>query len=597
MPIHLQDSSGVNGGIAPTMSSFTVSMTGASDTQPDVDGSLNRSMGGFKVSFGDPTWPANSWFMTGGYQISNAGVQLVIEPYLTDNATKDLCVCQMHGPYTGTVTSFTGHYKNVKTINPNCKVGTYTSPSEVKKVESYVQGRVGWSTWTYELVNSGSRGNTQWYLRDENGNLVQSKFSSNNARMNWCLQFLDDNSLGLNYAEQFFSEFFAQASVVNANGLFLDYVDFIFLDVAPPRGQEVYEYSVSPLVEVRPDLNNDGSSDDDLDGEEIPADITDEDGYGGARMVRRGLVQWIPAFKNIWPPSMVLWRNSTRDGLDYSSGPLGDSIHPLDQSAFYQAWEGGVQENIMGAIGISKNDSTLEYDLNFNQVEVLTRYNARVKANLLPEGSHPWGRFGSHAIPLQFKMLNPNLLGGDWRTKDYEMARFITGITRLIGSMTALNIDNRFPFPNMDEDVFPVGDTTDGLPPTMGTLDPSVAVNDTNADYTFRSPDFESGGADFYWQQYNTADGLNKYIWVVRTDYAGSNVHGYGSDVACELPDPGSGKKWVHIDVTSTVTNGIRATRAQDTTLNAGQNVNAGGSFGAIDRKPAHSQLLVTTDA
>lgn len=550
------------------------------------------------------SWPENAWFLTGGYQISNADEQFVDEPWLTYNAEKDVLIPQMFAP-DRSMEAFTGYYKNVKDYNPNIKILSYSSPSVVRKSEVYANGN-SLVDYAYRVIVDA--GESDWYLYDDAANLLQAKFSFNYTRANWCLQFQTDNSSGRNYAEEYFQQWHDNATTSNANGFMIDYIDGIYIDVAPPSPQEVYDYSSSPRTQSKPDFNNDGTADED-DEETIPDPITNEDGYGGARMERRGMVQWVDAFKGIFGSDFALFRNGTRDGLNYnwpSGGELKASTHAMTDSEFYQKWEGGNNEIIMGSLGIRRNTPNEAYDFVLDGFHIQCRYQARQKACAFPEGTHIWGKYGTHALLCQFNLIDPaDITGGVWRAKDYDMARFITGFCRLNGSCTALNVSNQLSFPLMDEDCFPCGDTVDGNPPEMGTYTPSTAVNSNNLDYVLRSPDYESGSADFYWQEFLTADGFNKYIWVLRSDWTGSSgEHGDGTTTDCQLPDPSSGipggtKVWKHIDTTSTVTTGIRSTRAQGSTGNAndGGDVKSGGSFGAVALLPAFAVMLVTEDA
>lgn len=596
MPIYINSAADQfetrDGRITPTMGSFNVNFDGSSGDPTDTDGRINRALDQFTASFGDRTWPANSWFMTGGYQISNAGDQLVNEPALTYNAEKDILIPQMFGAFEAQCNTFAGYYKNVKDYNPNCKIIAYSSTLVVIRVRG---SGVGWPDFNYDIIN-GTTGSPNWYLVDKDNNRVQSAFRADSQRVNCYANQFNISINGLNFPRAFLSEFFKNASTDGGNGRLLDVIDGIFMDVVDPAPQEVYVDATPPAtggdrVETNRDFNRNGVADQRND-ETIPADPANEGGYGGARMLRRGAVKWVNDFENIFGPNQVLFRNGVRDGLDYSP-PYGilRNGDPIDQSEYYKAWGGGIFETVQLGLGIRRNSSASSYDIAFNGVGETCRHLARIKSSLID--NHQWGKFGSHAIVVEAWLLDRAPT-----TADYNMARFLNGLIRLNGACSGLSKGKLQPFPTMDEDVFAIGDTIDGNPPVMGTFDPSVSSGGANNDYTLRSPDYEIGSADFYWQQYNSADGTEKYIWVVRTDFSGGNTHGYGTAVACQLPPPGSGKKWVHVDVRSTVTNGIRFTRAQDTALNNGSDIDAGiDPWGQVDLKPAHAVLLVSADS
>lgn len=568
-------------------------------------------MKGFKkqrgfISIGDPpepenptSWPENGWFLTGGYQISNMN-QMLEEPWASYNAEKDLVIMQSFTPdYDWTRTMATEATKNQKRINPNIKVLGYTSPGEARKVEFASTGP-SIADYNRRFIR-GSLGHLDWFMKDPDGNPVEGLFSNQYQRINYGgTNFTPNNVDGDRHDVAYWKEYYRLLNIPNTEGVLNDWWDGLYFDVVPPKSQKVLVYADPPLdprVSSAQDLDENGQGDI-LDDETIGVE-GDESSWGDCRKYRRGIINWVDSFRDIFGPDKVIFRNGTRDLLDYSSDTLGDSLYSMSQSEFYEYWDSGMQENIMRQVGIEKNNSTLEYDILFNQFDHFSKGCQRRKQCAKSEEDHIWGRFGRHSLVTQFNMIDPSIIpGGVWREKDYNMARFIWGCCRLNGTMLGLNINNLYPFPMMDEDVFPVGDTLDGNPPSaVGTYDPNAVIAPDDGDWTSKPYNYEIGDAKFYWQEYYTKDGANKYICVVRSDYKKDNVHGYGTTAQCQLPNPGAGKKWVHIDVTTTVNNGVRFTKAQDTNLNDGSDVEVGGSYGAVSLLPAHAVMLVTTDS
>ncbi len=524
----------------------------------------------------------NGWSMTGGYQIASGAIQFVDEPYITDNAQKDILIAQSLGFFDSSNNTFTARYAAMKAINSDIKILPYLPPSEPK------QGTGGSSgpAWIRDILDDD--GHSSWYLRNTAGEQTESQFSAANLRSSWAVQFNTDNSAGRNFAEELAVQFNTAITKVNANGAMLPVIDGLFLDVVPPSFQKVFDVDSDPRTVSNQDFDQDGnaeSTNDETDGGGVEAD------YGGVRMYRRGAATFPTEIVSAVGPNFVVFRNGGKDGLSYSAGnELGDA-DPLDQSEFYQHWGGNIFENAQKSLCCERNSGTNEYDYQgFNGLNQQSRHLARQKSSVIPEATHPWGKFGEHAVVVEMALLDRTPLAAD-----FEMARYYWAFARLNGAVNAVSRGKSKPFPLMDEDVVYMGDTTDGLPPTMGTFDASVANAGTNADYTLRSPDFESGAGDFYWQLFEDAG--TRYCVVARTDPTGVTVHGDGTAIAVQLPDYGSGNTvWKHLDGTDTgyvnPFTGMKYSN-QTSSVNNGSAVDSGGSFGQIDLLPFHARLLV----
>jgi hypothetical protein len=71
----------------------------------------------------------------------------------------------------------------------------------------------------------------------------------------------------------------------------------------------------------------------------------------------------------------------------------------------------------------------------------------------------------------------------------------------------------------------------------------------------------------------------------------------YGTTADCQLPNPGSGKKWIHPDLSNyTNPNTGFTTRNQNSSLNDGNDVASGGSYGIVSLLPAHGVMVARAD-
>ncbi|MBW2527527.1 MAG: hypothetical protein JRI23_25320 [Deltaproteobacteria bacterium] len=532
-----------------------------------------------------PIFGRNGWSMTGAYVISNAGEQLVDEPYRSMNANKDLIIPQMFGFFTDQVNRFTGYYEGLKAINPDLKILPYTSPGAISKTGA----GVGNPDWVKSFVDTD--GHSSWLLRDSSGNTIESSWSAANLRMSWTVQFNTNNPAGRHYGGEFAYRLRQAIEQVNANGRMGDQIDGVYFDVVPPTFQVAYVVDSDPRVASDQDFNQDGSAED--RGDETDG-LGSEDDYGGARMYRRGVIAFADAVTAELGSDFVLWRNSTRDGLDYSgtTNVLGDG-DAKTESEFYRYWGGGIFEDCQRSLCCQRDGDTNTYPYQgWNGLEQQCRHVARIKSSNMPAAVHPWGKFGEHAVCVELAMLDR-----DPTQADYEMARYCWAFCRLNGVMNGLSRGKERPFPLLDEDVPYTGDTVDGLPPAMGTYDPATPPGGASNDFSLRSPDYSgANGSAFYWQLFVHPDGT-RYCVIARTDAGGISAHGQGDAEDVQLPYYGDGNTaWYHLDGTdgeyANEHTGLGFSN-QSPAINDGSQVPAGGSYGTIALRPFHARLLV----
>ena len=518
----------------------------------------------------DDAGPVNGWAMQAGYQIANLD-QFDSDPEKTWNAEKDLLVIPGRAlNHTQTIQAHITRIQGLKAINPRLRVMMYTNPGQVRKTYA-TQAASSGHFWRGTLINSGTRGDDDWYAKDVNGNKVEHKFNSNDNKANEADHLIPTNSFGRTYAEQSWEDCHTAYSILHSGNALINQIDGFFQDVVPPLPDAVFELDSSPRNEVAIDYEQDGT----------PDSRTDNSPTGGATKWRTGQVQWITKFRAKFGTSLAYMQNNTRDGTDYTSG--SNDKFPISDSEFYRVTDLGLFESVNH--GINRNNSTDTYDVDNDFFSLVCRKTALIRTRLIVDNG-VFGDMTKHMIVADYELVDRTLIA-----IDYEMYRFMGAFAALNGVMNGCVIKSGTPVPRLDEYQFEWGSPISGTHPddAMGVLD----LGDST--YVLRTPDFTNGGATFFWVEFDNV------IWVLRSDYpsTGAGNYGTGSNVNCELPDPGSGKKWIHPDFTSTYTNPNASwlqTRNQTPGLNDGSDAALGGSFGSVALRPAHAAMMQRVD-
>lgn len=538
-----------DGRIRPTMSPFTTSLEGSIGSTADIDGALQRSMGPFRSRFQDRSWPQNGWAMYGGYQISFQELQFIDEPGGVPNKTwneeKDIMVIQGLGWRSDSLMEAAAtRFQQFKENNPNSKLLYYWIASEPTKPSELGGGIVGYNDETYELINDETRGNTGWYLTDENGNLVESRFDATRFHRADCYaqQLQPVNSFNRTFVEQWIFEHYVSFIQQRPDGRLLDYLDGVFWDVVPPLPEPVFLDGSNGNTSDSADYNRDGAitSLDSRGNETIPANPDDEDAYGAARIHRRGAVTWIPEMESAFSPAFSFWRNGTEDGIRFDAGDVSTAYN---QYEFLERWGGSIHERMENDLGTSQNGT--DYDVDFDGIETAIERHLRIRKCIKPPSEHEWGPFGSYACMVVIDMCTRRDPATEITQIDHEYARFYAGISAIMGACFGPRMRfNRYAWPRPDEYMYVWGDPVDSdYPERMGTVDLTTA----GAPVTLRAYDYNSGGVQAWWQEFDNV------LWIVRADApsTGTGNFGTGSAASITLPSAGSGNKWIFPDFSS----------------------------------------------
>lgn len=533
-------------------------------------------------------WPLLGGFeFYGGYMISDQSGNFENDPAglpsLDWNAEKDVLIIQTLGwRISGLLDSAAERIRRIKDINPDIKIGWYFLPAEVSKDTGV--SSVGYPDEIYDLINSPTRGTTNWYQVDVDGNKLESQFDPPRIhRANaYVPQFNDNNSFGRTMIEQFWAEHEQAFTEVRANGeRLIDLIDFAYWDALDSGLERTFADGSDGSIARAPDQNRDGSAEGRF-SEDIPANVDDEDGYGGARMQRRGAMIGLREFESVFAgTNTLMWRNGTKDGILYTAQNLSD---PPDTNEFYQQFDGSIHERINNDLGLRDNGTG--YDVAFDNFESGIGRHVRIRRMCKPADLHAWGAFGYYGL-MNVVDLNTRGTYEQITQLDFAAARFYSGISALCGTMFAPYMNPRDPWPRPDERMMPWGSPVDAdYPERIGTLDMSAPYGP----FTMRDPDYETvGGARFWWQEFQNV------LWLVRGDPPpqGTNTYGQGSLATCILPPPQSGGVWRAVDFTTTYVNPTRGwtTRNNSPTVNNGSLAGANGLSPQL--LPWHAQMFV----
>jgi hypothetical protein len=542
------------------------------------------------ISASVPNWPSNGWAMT-GQSIFAATDILQNEPYITWATERDLLFHQGLGwIHEGTNNAVTTRLKNLKDRNPNLKIILYTifdtglSTSDGSALST--GGGIGYQENMSDLLLSSSRSRPDWLLKSADDQQLYGSGGGERYAHRvqcYCTQFQTNNSFGRNLPEQVFHEHKTNFSVPRTDGVLLDYIDGMFFDVIGPMPQKTWDVNFQFYAGVG-DLNNDGTNETKAD-ETIPADPTNENGYGGARMYRRGIATvdrcWNTTFWNTFGSQMAWGGNVTEHGIKYDF-ELANAT--LSTNEMYQTFTYTYHENSQLDLGIIRDETAKEYETRWDGFDSFVRRAMRIKSLINPT-NHIWGRYGPHAHLVEVDLVTREPPAAI----DYEVARLYAALCAFIGAIHGCQQWKGRAFPPLDEHHFVWGEAVDPNHPNPGT----DSFDSAGSWFTIRSPDFESGVADFYFVEYEYV------LWVFRSDFQSVSTtwYGEGTPVNCELPNPGTGKKWIHPDLTAyTNPNTGHTTRNQGPTINDGSDVATGGTYGVVSLLPGHARMLQRAD-
>jgi hypothetical protein len=523
-------------------------------------------------------FPAAGWHWHALYQIGNSVQQWGDAQRAEQMAETDILIIQGFNPTLASeVQNNISRYTDAKAHNPSLKILYYCDPGECHQTPALggTYAQISQFYWQGQMINSATRGSTEWLLRDTAGNPVEHHFSSSHVRVNECVQFMDgvqiaQNSFGRNYAEQYWKEWYDEWEVEYSGVKLNDLCDGAYIDVHQAYPQSVYEFDVSPRVSTSPDYDEDG--------------IADGKTSGGPKW-RTGIMQFADTYYDYWDSSFMLMGNNAEDGIRMRLNPGFQDSLPLSSREDYHKQHGSFSENVHHGMKKSGTD----YPRVFDGFKTMFHDLALVKQRNVRSG-HPWGdTYGPLLTVLEFRLaINP-----PWRDIDLEMYRSMQACACLAGAVCGVKSNQDWR--RLDESNYDLGNHIDpNYPEPTGTSfsNGMGTLNDADASFSLRATDYASGSVKAYWVEFDNA------IWVLRRDYPpGGTSFGDGSPAVIPLPSAGSGKTWRHPDFTTPYQNPNAShlvTRNQSPSINDGSL--ADGTGNTITLLPFHARMLVRSD-
>lgn len=437
------------------------------------------------------------------------------------------------------------------------RFGLYMSVQQARKVLADSNMDV-----QFNLINSPTEGNPNWWLRRVNGAQIDAPF---NALIFWMCNIARGaglNSLLETYAQAYWRKWVALLNPSDTDHNLLELLSVFFQDDVHPRMQTPMRSGststvLGPVV-TDPDFEQNG----------VAENITDF-GAGptaGCRKWSEGILDFI-TWMEAHAPGRLWYGNSGEVGTHYYDGdgtpPLPMSGHPL-----YGRIPMGLQENACQfGLGIERGTSSYDYSGGGSLLH-LSRLLAIHQLMLRPDVQSPAGRC---AVIVHVATIDRTPVDAD-----YEYARLAFCVALLnerCGLSLTINAERPL---SLNESLLELGDPLSAR--SLGTL------NQNTAGFTQRAADFISGVARFYWVR--TA----KALILLRGDSPTVGVWpSADAAIACTLPPPGVGMKYQRINEVYTNPLTGRSMRPQQPALNNGADIVGGLS---PPMKPCHGLVL-----
>jgi hypothetical protein len=476
----------------------------------------------------------------------------------TYTSEKDVVIFQWFAVTNARLNTRTTGLNLLKAANPDIKLLMYVILNETL-FESPSAADSDAREITKNLIE-GPNGNLNWYARRLNGNQVGSKF--NPLLFTNCNTSIDAglNSSGQTYAEAFFEmvdEEFNSGTPAN----FLDtFADGIFVDVCKLRPPDFYLLGSATSTVIDMDLNDDGVVE--------LLSLCGDAANAGCQQWEDGALHIQDTIRTQFPGYAVA-ANASSWIYDYFNGTPPTQALP-DRASYGQWKDFPLYESVTNNIGITKTTSAYNFsgggsmNLHFRRTTAMERF----------LGSDAESTFGRAAI-----LIHSTCIDRTPTANDYQLARTIFCMALLMPRCApCVSVATTKPMP-LDELFVQLGNPLTDR--SMGTLTEATLA------WTIRTPNFESGVADFHWAEFEHG------IVILRTDSPTVGVWpSADAAVACILPSAGTGKKWQRINA-ATYVNPVTgyAMRSQDLTINSGADATS------VSLRPYHGIVLRRVNA
>jgi hypothetical protein len=485
MPIWLrdteEDATGRTGRMPITMGDFSTSFSGTATPEVDINGSLNRALDSFQVSFKQTSWPQFWPQVCTQYNISRRNN--VLETYETWTAYKDLTI-QQGKLYDSTTVADINEIKReiqvLQTYGTHQRFISYAIPMYAR-LESASD-----ITQQYKLIVNSSA-TAQWGLYAPTGELLYGERDMDGAFMT-NISDVGPTFGGKNFNEAYVDNVYSGLKLGNdltdgqMGGLFLDSTEWSDNNNPQPHlGSS-----------TGPDFN--GTADYDKNG---VADDSSAD-------YRRGIVEMTNLINE---PSLIQFTSGISPAC-LSQGARNDTYPDgtgdLASHEWYQKFDGQVAENVHSTFGSSSGygwsggDFTFEFNNISARLDDVLRKMAICHAFSKPVGTNRLGRpYGICDVRVGGSL---NMAIGDFTQTERDWASFWYALCMC---------DERFaygglvfkgqPAPTPDEWFYDIGDPV--ATRSMGTLS-------NDGSWTTATADDTSNGA-WYFREFD-----NGYFYV-----------------------------------------------------------------------------------
>lgn len=498
---------------------------------------------------------------------------------LMNDAEKDFCgefslfMHQWFYPTNQRLASRTSAFSYIETNYPGCHRIMYTEVFETVKTVSAPQNSA--MEFLHDLIE-GPNGNLNWYLNTASGQRTECRYSpSTQWQCNGAVLVSGLNSSGQRMDQAYYPALWASFNGGSPANFANTYLHGLFIDNFEAKHPTLTINNGGTSVTNQADMNDDGVVD-------VRNNYASSQINAGGKFWSDGGLAIKATVQGVIGPNRLVIPNAARWTYDYFDNSNSNPPLPLSAHPYYGKWEVIMKETVSNDFGLIPNQSALTYSFNGGGgADLAFRRMTMQEKFLRPDNESVTG---VSCVMLEARACNRPTLN----TTDWAYARFFLGCALLMPRVAySVNVAAVRPC-RLDELILDIGNPIGQR--SMGTL------NETNLNWTLRSPDFTSGVAKFYWALFERG------IVVVRLD--SPTVGAWPSAdaaVSCTLPSAGSGKKWQSFNAATYTSpakyKGVggslvtRSTRSQDTTLNNGADRTS------ISLKPFHAAILLRVNA
>jgi hypothetical protein len=513
-----------------------------------------------------PNWPV----MASAYVIGDITKNYGDTTARVWTGEKDIIITAWFYPTSARVTTRNTGWQFLRANYPGCKHFLYIENNECLKTVASPGNDA--KELTKALIDSGTTGNSNWYLRRASNNAqVESLFSPSTMwELNPGVLVAGLNSLGQRFDEAWAELMYNSYNTGVCASVYTNYYDGIYIDNYEARCPDVF---------VNNGANSVPKTDIDYNGNGIADVVNKYDGTStaGGTFQANGQLQTKASIEAKF--NCIMIPNAARWPYDYFDGQNLKPPLPLSSHPFYGKWEVILRESANLDFGITRAATATGFS--YGGVDPFGTALPRMAMHqkfLVPDSS---SRAGKSVVLLE--AYSPSRSSNAFTQDDYAFSRFMLGIALLHENFAhCISSNKNVPMP-LDELILDIGTPIGSR--SMGTL------NETTLAWSTRPADFTNGVAKFYWARFT------KGIAVVRLDVPTSGVYpSADAALSCTLPAAGTGKKWQMANsatyTSPAIFKGAGGGLVTRTMRNQTPSLNSGADVTTVSLKPYHAAII-----